>query len=314
MSNIKLMVVGFLFANNQVLLIEKGRPANYKGAGRPADQVGYLNGVGGVVKDGETAVECLVRKTAAETNISTVPSQWIPFHEHQDGNATIIFAKAVLTPKQLSGACSPTDEHVGLFDVDRIFNQKVLSNIHWLVAMACDEKHNYSISIGYADFGDFTHDQTMSLLSTPMTYHGGGCPEDKGVALTYVAPDYPGFIDKFRSTMDANGFMSGVEIVQMAVAFNVPTPTDEKMLMLLKKVDVDAPQYRITSEGIEVIPAEKNTEGGTSEKVAETGAPFDEAATVGATKAEEASTPASEPAGLPSAYTGQGASTKAAKK
>lgn len=267
MSNTRLMVVGFLFANNQVLLIEKQRPAKYTGAGRPVEQAGFLNGIGGVVAPGETAIDCLIRKCPVETGITTVASQWIPFHELQGGDATIIFCKAVLTPKQLSSACSPTDEHVGLYDIDRIFNQKVLPNIHWLVAMACDETHKYSVSMGYAYEGDTRHTDIINFLSTPLL----STPESAAgmsVALKTDAANGPaiadreGFISEFREVLEAEGFMPISTVETMARKYNVPVPPPDIMLAFMVKGDTPQ-EYEATSNGIALIKAASNT-GSTS--------------------------------------------------
>jgi hypothetical protein len=313
MSNkTRLMVVGFLFANNQVLLIEKQRPAKYAGAGRPVEQVGYLNGIGGVVADGETGIDCLIRKCTAESGIATVASQWIPFHELQDGDATIIFCKAVLNPKQLSSACSPTDEHVGLYDVDRIFNQKVLPNIHWLVAMACDETHNYSISIGYTERGDIQHDDTLNFLSTPLSYHGGGCPElnpAASAAATGPAPDKAGFIEEFREVVEAQGFIYTSTVETLAAKYNVPVPPQDVMLALLVKGDTPQ-EYEATSTGIALIPVSKGSDTTGAEKTSEGGVPgtsepapasppADTTQAPGTDTTKAASTPGSEAASTP---------------
>jgi ADP-ribose pyrophosphatase YjhB (NUDIX family) len=143
----KLMVVGIIFAGSQVLLIKKERPKNYKGVGRPENQVGMYNGVGGVVLDTETAMDCLIRKTLAETGLTTVAANWIPFHEVQSADGTtILFAKCAMTPAQMTKAKSPTDEAVALLSADKLAAYQCVSNIPWLVAMARDNSHNYSVS------------------------------------------------------------------------------------------------------------------------------------------------------------------------
>jgi ADP-ribose pyrophosphatase YjhB (NUDIX family) len=142
-----LMVVGLIISNEQVLLIKKmAAPRTYNGVGRPKSMNGRYNGVGGVVMDNETAIECLVRKTQAECGLFTVPAQWIPFHEIQLGRSRILFAKCAMSPREIAKAKSPTDEEVSLISVNKLASYPTVANIPWLVAMALDNSHSFSIS------------------------------------------------------------------------------------------------------------------------------------------------------------------------
>lgn len=175
-----LMVVGFLFTTtgNQVLLIEKKTPkgkALSDENARPQWMNGKLNGLGGIVKDGESAIDCLVRKVQAECGIVTAQKQWEPFHElHSDGgDVVILFAKATISPQSMSKIISPTDETCALIDTKTILNQPIVGNLSWLVQMALDTSHNYSASVDYIDYPAATLDgadagQAFSWL-TPFT-------------------------------------------------------------------------------------------------------------------------------------------------
>jgi 8-oxo-dGTP diphosphatase len=60
--SIKRMVVGFLFADSDVLLVQKMKPDWQKG---------FWNGVGGKDEDGEEPIDAMVREFREETKIDT---------------------------------------------------------------------------------------------------------------------------------------------------------------------------------------------------------------------------------------------------
>jgi len=65
----KKYTVGFIFSKNlkRVLLVHKTAPAW---------QVGYINGVGGKVEEGEDKFDCVVREVKEEAGIDSIKEGW----------------------------------------------------------------------------------------------------------------------------------------------------------------------------------------------------------------------------------------------
>lgn len=133
-----LMVVGLLLQTSaqKVVLIEKQRPEGYEGAGRPKWQVGLLNGLGGVVKEGETPIKTLVRKVEAEAGLKTSDASWKLVNTLMDGDAEIQVFARILTDGEAKKLLSPTDESVGLYYIAKLNSHKTIPNIQWLVPFA----------------------------------------------------------------------------------------------------------------------------------------------------------------------------------
>ena len=72
---VKVMVCGFMFCGQSVLLVRKLKPAW---------QRDLYNGVGGKVEDGETPIAGMVREFLEETGVQTLPGDWRHFAVEQE--------------------------------------------------------------------------------------------------------------------------------------------------------------------------------------------------------------------------------------
>lgn len=121
-------VVGFMFDDNEefVLLINKTRPDW---------QVGKLNGVGGRIEEGESALEAMRREFIEEVGIKH--DDWKHFCVLSDARKwSILFFFAhgpIWEAKQM------TDE-VPLSALVRRLPAHCVSNLHWLIPMALSMK------------------------------------------------------------------------------------------------------------------------------------------------------------------------------
>jgi 8-oxo-dGTP diphosphatase len=123
-------VVGFAFSPlaESVVLIRKTHP-NW--------QAGKLNGVGGRIEDGESALDAMRREFAEETGIYHL--DWSQFCVLGDARSwQIHFFSA--SPKDIWSAQSTTDEEVEICSVTELPNY-VIPNLRWLIPMALSMKH-----------------------------------------------------------------------------------------------------------------------------------------------------------------------------
>lgn len=122
-------VVGFVFTpdRDRVVLIEKLRPAWQKGR---------LNGVGGKIEAGETPLDAMVREFEEETGVYIDPSSWVYNVAMRAPDWEVHFYSAVT---ELATAVeSKTDEQVNLYPVPLLYSYPTISNLRWLVPLACD--------------------------------------------------------------------------------------------------------------------------------------------------------------------------------
>ncbi len=128
--------IGFAFRNNneEVLLIEKNRPAWMMGA---------LNGVGGHIEEGEGSGEAMVREFLEETGVQTQEKDWRLYcnvHTTQPGDdedSVIYFFH--YTPDLSIKVSQTTDEKlIWLKTTDVWTSDVVLVDLKWLIPMALD--------------------------------------------------------------------------------------------------------------------------------------------------------------------------------
>ena len=124
---------GFMFFEDEVLLITKARPSW---------QAGLLNGVGGKVEDGELHVTAMVREFREETGVDTAAADWTEFAELLGGRnargeptAKIVLycARAAVRPK----ARSMTDEPVAWY-LAKNLPSNVIGQLRWQVPLALE--------------------------------------------------------------------------------------------------------------------------------------------------------------------------------
>jgi 8-oxo-dGTP diphosphatase len=116
---------GFLFNSDGscILLIAKKRPQW---------QVGFYNGIGGKIEEGETSLECMRREFREETGLDIQEWQRFAFlHDMRNYQVDFYFTyySGLLTDAQ-----NMTDEELGIFEVDNLPN--VIPNLTWLIPMA----------------------------------------------------------------------------------------------------------------------------------------------------------------------------------
>jgi 8-oxo-dGTP diphosphatase len=130
-------VVGFMFDElaQRVVLIKKIKPLW---------QMGKLNGVGGKIEAGETALEAMVREFYEETGIHY--SSWNDFcvtesyNGQPDLRCHVHFFSAFAPPSVMLACQTMTDELISVESVWRLLDlhtwPKLMENLPWLIPMA----------------------------------------------------------------------------------------------------------------------------------------------------------------------------------
>jgi 8-oxo-dGTP diphosphatase len=131
--SIKRMVVGFLFADSDVLLVQKMKPEWQKG---------FWNGVGGKDEDGEEPIDAMVREFREETKIDTAREDWHHFAcETGPDYRTSFFASRLpgsFAARPRIGACNDVGEPLAWRDTRFISQLQVVGNLRWLIPLAQD--------------------------------------------------------------------------------------------------------------------------------------------------------------------------------
>lgn len=132
-------VVGFLFDPEfqVVALIEKKRPDW---------QAGRLNGIGGHIEKGETAVEAMEREFQEETGHLVHGWKWHAYcqmEQRPTADSPGALVQVFMAVGDLTELESPTDERVMLFRVESL-PPNVLVNLRWLIPLALDHTVSYT--------------------------------------------------------------------------------------------------------------------------------------------------------------------------
>jgi len=143
----KLFTVGFVFDTTleQVLLVHKLKPAT---------QAGKLNGVGGKIEDGETAIECMVRECQEESALLIPAVDWKEYATIKDTNGTNpgakIYVFAALYSGKMSDASKNDYEEVEWFPYNAL-PETIWRNLSFLVPMAREalQGHQAKVTIQY---------------------------------------------------------------------------------------------------------------------------------------------------------------------
>ena len=119
--------VGFVFDSSleHVLLVHKQRPEW---------QAGKVNGIGGKIEPGETALECIARECEEESTLKIPPSDWLHFgtiHQPQ-GNVEVL---AAAYGGGHSDASQNDHEAVEWFPINHL-PDNVMQNLHFLIPAA----------------------------------------------------------------------------------------------------------------------------------------------------------------------------------
>lgn len=124
-------VLGFMFdhlkESKKVLLIEKLKPSW---------QAGLLNGVGGKVEEGESAIDAMVREFQEEASIKTSPDDWVFFGVLEGPDFEVSLFKSVGDIKTANQA---TAERLVISDIrDPSLPDRTISNLMTLLYCAVD--------------------------------------------------------------------------------------------------------------------------------------------------------------------------------
>lgn len=136
----KHFVVGLPFtaAADRVALIRKNRPAW---------QAGKLNGPGGKVEAGETALQAIAREIREECAIDVPESGWIPVAILQDPEVRVdVFA---CFDDRVRAVATGTDEPIVLFSpADPVIVQDGLDYLDVLIARALERERTDILQLG----------------------------------------------------------------------------------------------------------------------------------------------------------------------
>jgi len=126
-------VVGLAFDDDEnVALIRKERPEWQKG---------FLNGVGGKIKEGESSLAAMVREFEEETGWGLPESEWELFvtlqgsSEQEKGDWSVAFFRAVNV--DLKMLRTTTDEEIIIWHA-RHLPPTTLGNLQWIIPLALD--------------------------------------------------------------------------------------------------------------------------------------------------------------------------------
>lgn len=133
--------LGFIFDSNleQVLLVHKNKPAW---------QAGSVNGVGGKVEPGETAIDCMVRECQEETTLEIAAEHWKRFATIEDtggmspGSEIAIFA-AVYSGDR-TDAVKNDHEEIEWFPHQQL-PENVNPNLRFLVPLALEVVRGHGV-------------------------------------------------------------------------------------------------------------------------------------------------------------------------
>lgn len=126
----KQYVCGFYFIDSDVVLIRKNKPEW---------QAGKLNGVGGTVEPGESALDAMRREFREEASKHTCEAEWRFFAVLRTRDAEIFFFFSA--HGTASGISSGTDEAIYFVQVDTIAHHPiVLPNLKWLIPLALNNE------------------------------------------------------------------------------------------------------------------------------------------------------------------------------
>jgi 8-oxo-dGTP diphosphatase len=127
-------VLGFMFDSTAegLILIQKNKPANQKG---------FLNGVGGKVEENELAIEAMIREFREETGVQTNPEDWKEFATLQS-SVFDVTCFAGRSEKYWLDAKTVESEPIFKVWVDELFYDrsshiKCMPNLKYLIPLAC---------------------------------------------------------------------------------------------------------------------------------------------------------------------------------
>lgn len=123
-------VGGFMFSENgkNVALIRKQKPDW---------QAGLLNAIGGKVNQAELPVNAMAREFMEETGLVTCDWDLFCILENKTRNGLVYFFRKF--DNNVINVRSMEEEHVEVFDVATLFQNKTMDNLKYLIPLALDK-------------------------------------------------------------------------------------------------------------------------------------------------------------------------------
>ena len=145
----KIYVVGFAFSPDRkaVALIEKSNPHNAEGNERPKWLKGKYNGIGTDIQKGEEPIDAMVRTFKQRTGVLTEDDVWEQYAQINNDEAVVLFYRTVLPAVYWGAIATKTRETVHRANIHQMQHYPIVENLKWLIPMALDEGHNFSMSL-----------------------------------------------------------------------------------------------------------------------------------------------------------------------
>lgn len=132
----KKYVVGFVFDSSRehILLIHKNRPEWQKG---------FINGLGGKIEDGETALSAMVREIQEESGLLTLEDEWVYVGRIYSDTMNVEFFGYEYRG-DTDDAQSLEDEPIEWFPV-KALPINLIENLTWLIPITLDKLKNKKV-------------------------------------------------------------------------------------------------------------------------------------------------------------------------
>jgi 8-oxo-dGTP diphosphatase len=138
-EDLKRYCVGFMFdPAGRVALVRKNRPKW---------QEGLLNGIGGKLEPGETALTGMAREWKEETDHDLPDEAWDYFHVMRFPDAVIHFFRVWVERMPVFPDENDVGEKIEVYHADNLPEDELIPNLRWLIPLAADREFHASYSI-----------------------------------------------------------------------------------------------------------------------------------------------------------------------
>lgn len=125
-------VLGFMFYQDDVVLILKTKG--------PDVVVGKWNGVGGKIEVDENPYDAMAREFKEETGyLNTDWNGYCEYHMARYDAAIYCFWNRIAPGKARPILLQMTEERVMWYGYKRLYQLKIVANLHWLIGLALDQ-------------------------------------------------------------------------------------------------------------------------------------------------------------------------------